>query len=142
MGGWRQLSLHACVSAGMHVRRTCISQHASLSLDTGCTLTPSQFCPAPADTLLGAGSFGRVYKGRWHSSDVAVKIITVRTPEELPKVLHEAEVMMQLDHPNIVRAFHASLWNPTEQVRIQRKHASPRCSITQDCRAWHVAGQL
>jgi hypothetical protein len=59
----------------------------------------------------------QVFKGRWHSSDVAIKIITVRTPEELPKVLREAEVMMKLDHTNVVRAFHASVWNPTEQVR-------------------------
>lgn len=62
----------------------------------------------------------QVYKGRWHSSDVAIKIITVRTPEELPKMLREAEVMMKLDHTNVVRAFHASVWNPTEQVRIAR----------------------
>jgi serine/threonine protein kinase len=60
----------------------------------------------------------QVFKGRWHSSDVAIKIITVRTPEELPKVLREAEVMMQLDHTNVVRAFHASVWNPMEQVRV------------------------
>jgi hypothetical protein len=93
-----------------------------------CTIVPK-----PADTLLGAGSFGRVYKGRWHSSDVAVKIITVRTPEELPKVLHEAEVMMQLDHPNVVRAFHASLWNPTEQVRMRRSYAPPCYSVRQSC---------
>lgn len=62
----------------------------------------------------------QVYKGRWHSSDVAIKIINVRTPEELPKVLREAEVMMVLDHPNIVRAFHASVWNPAEQVSTGR----------------------
>lgn len=47
---------------------------------------------------------------------MAIKIMSC-TPDELPKVLKEAEVMMQLDHPNIVRAFHASVWNPAEQVR-------------------------
>jgi serine/threonine protein kinase len=75
-----------------------------------------------------------VYKGRWHSSDVAIKIVTVRAPEELPRVLREAEVMMQLDHPNIVRAFHASVWNPAEQVRVclcVEKHLV--ITVVQDC---------
>lgn len=67
-----------------------------------------------------------MYKGRWHGSDVAIKIINVRTPEELPKVLREAEVMMALEHPNIVRAFHASVWNPAEQVRAAaQQHVVP-----------------
>jgi hypothetical protein len=34
-------------------------------------------------------------RGRWHGTDVAVKIISC-TPDELPKVLKEAEVMMQV----------------------------------------------
>lgn len=55
-------------------------------------------------------------RGHWHSSDVAIKIMSC-TRAELPKVLREAEVMMQLNHPNIVRAFHASVWNPAEQMR-------------------------
>lgn len=59
----------------------------------------------------------QVYKGRWHSTDVAIKIVTVRNPDELPRVLHEAEVMMKLDHGNIVHAYHASVWNPSEQMR-------------------------
>jgi serine/threonine protein kinase len=45
-----------------------------------------------------------------------VKIISC-TPDELPKVLKEAEVMMQLHHPNIVRAYQCSVWNPAEQQR-------------------------
>jgi len=63
----------------------------------------------------------QVYKGRWHSTDVAIKIISVRSPEELPRVLREAEVMLQLDHANIVRAFHASVWSPSEQVSLQTR---------------------
>ena len=58
-----------------------------------------------------------MYKGRWHSTDVAIKIVAVRNPDELPKVMHEAEVMMTLDHTNIVHAYPASVWNPSEQMR-------------------------
>lgn len=38
--------------------------------------------------------------GRWHGQDVATKIIHC-LPEELPRVLREAEIMLQLDHPNV-----------------------------------------
>jgi hypothetical protein len=38
--------------------------------------------------------------GRWHGQDVAIKIILC-LPEELPRVLQEAEIMLQLDHPNV-----------------------------------------
>ncbi|WIA28307.1 hypothetical protein OEZ86_010858 [Tetradesmus obliquus] len=55
--------------------------------------------------LLGAGSFGRVYRGKWHSNDVAIKIMST-SPAELPRVLKEAEIMIGLQHDNIVRALH------------------------------------
>jgi hypothetical protein len=56
-------------------------------------------------------------------------------------VLHEAEVMMQLDHPNIVRAFHASLWNPTEQAKgSQGKRTNSSCSDPRPVTAAAAAG--
>eukprot|EP00775_Hariotina_reticulata_P006955 gene6955-7171_t len=51
--------------------------------------------------LLGAGSFGRVYRGRWHSSDVAIKIMSC-TPDELSKVLREAEAREERTHSKSV----------------------------------------
>lgn len=53
-----------------------------------------------AGRLLGVGSYGRVYHGRWHGREVAVKVIHC-LPEELQRVLREAEIMLQLDHPNV-----------------------------------------
>lgn len=73
-------------------------------------------------------------RGRWHSSDVAVKIMSCNR-DELPKMLKEAEVMMQLNHLNIVRAFHASVWNPAEQSRalkVSRWAVMPSVALCAD----------
>lgn len=53
--------------------------------------------------LLGVGGYGRVFKGRFHGREVAIKVINCY-PEELPRVLREAEIMLEADHPNVVRA--------------------------------------
>lgn len=105
---------------GGHADWLISSTTGSFSAGVAWRTTPSKI--PTNNSSAGARVYGvcvcvQVYKGRWHSSDVAIKIVTVRSPEELPRVLREAEVMMQLDHPNIVRAFHASVWNPAEQVR-------------------------
>jgi serine/threonine protein kinase len=59
--------------------------------------------------LLGAGSFGRVYKGTWRYRDVAVKVIqhSSRTAE---LVLNEVNLMLSFNHPNTVRALHVINW--------------------------------
>jgi serine/threonine protein kinase len=58
-----------------------------------------------AGALLGAGSFGRVYKGRWNSVDVAVKVIE-HDPASASEVENEVLLMMRLPHDNIVAAYH------------------------------------
>jgi serine/threonine protein kinase len=50
--------------------------------------------------LLGAGSYGKVYAAKWHGQEVAVKVIHC-LPDELQRVLREAEIMLQLHHPNV-----------------------------------------
>ena len=59
--------------------------------------------------LLGAGSFGRVYKGRWRSKDVAVKVIQ-HSSKTVDLVLNEVNLMLSFNHPNIVRALHVINW--------------------------------
>uniref|UniRef100_A0A673I6X4 RAF proto-oncogene serine/threonine-protein kinase n=1 Tax=Sinocyclocheilus rhinocerous TaxID=307959 RepID=A0A673I6X4_9TELE len=52
---------------------------------------------------IGSGSFGTVYKGKWHG-DVAVKILKVRnpTPEQLQAFRNEVAVLRKTRHVNIV----------------------------------------
>ncbi|KAL2092435.1 hypothetical protein ACEWY4_012233 [Coilia grayii] len=52
---------------------------------------------------IGAGSFGTVYKGKWHG-DVAVKILKVTqpTPEQLQAFKNEMQVLRKTRHVNIL----------------------------------------
>lgn len=60
--------------------------------------------------LLGRGSFGRVYKGRWNSSLVAIKIVdhvaaggpadAAKTALEDQRVAREALLSASLSHPS------------------------------------------
>nr|XP_055039721.1 RAF proto-oncogene serine/threonine-protein kinase isoform X1 [Misgurnus anguillicaudatus] len=52
---------------------------------------------------IGSGSFGTVYKGKWHG-DVAVKILNVRnpTPEQFQAFRNEVAVLRKTRHVNIV----------------------------------------
>jgi serine/threonine protein kinase len=58
-----------------------------------------------AGELLGAGSFGRVYKGRWNNTDVAVKVIQ-HDAAQAEEVEDEVLLMMGLQHDCIVAAYH------------------------------------
>ena len=50
---------------------------------------------------IGAGSFGRVFRGTWMGTDVAVKQIR-RGASAKESVLREATIHSMLQHPNIV----------------------------------------
>jgi serine/threonine protein kinase len=61
--------------------------------------------------VIGRGGFGAVYRGRHHALDidVAVKIINSKVADSkgLEQTLTEARLMARLDHPNLLRIFHA-----------------------------------
>jgi serine/threonine protein kinase len=59
--------------------------------------------------LLGAGSYGRVYKGRWQGRDVAVKVLH-HNALSAARVANEVDLMMSFKHPNIVQAYHFVTW--------------------------------
>ncbi|KAG2437127.1 hypothetical protein HYH02_011383 [Chlamydomonas schloesseri] len=70
--------------------------------------------------LLGKGSFGRVYRGRYQGREVAVKVFSsefvtegsVNDKEVVDSLCAEVEVLSRVDHPNIVKLLAVCLTPP------------------------------
>lgn len=68
-------------------------------------------------SLLGAGSFGKVYGATWHGSEVAVKVIDHADGIEAEAVATEARLLLSLEHPNVVKAYHLLQCSKTGPAR-------------------------
>ena len=71
--------------------------------------------------MLGEGSFGIVYKGKWHGKFVAVKKLKdeiLRHPSEVDKFKKECGILRQLKHPNIVELYEVIFFDNTSPVLI------------------------
>ena len=80
--------------------------------------------------MLGEGAFGMVYKGEWASSpggpvQVAVKTLHSQEEENRYKLLKEAAIMGQFNHPNVVKMLGVEVSN--EQVRGVHALTSDGC---------------
>ena len=82
---------------------------AQLGKETNCSL---ELQPESITLLeeLGEGEFGMVYKGEWVDSpqgplQVAVKSLHRQEEENRYKLLKEAAIMGQFNHPNVVRLY-------------------------------------
>lgn len=53
-------------------------------------------------SLLGAGAFGKTYKGRWRGAVVAVKHVMIGSDTQLSTFLREVECLSGLRHPAVV----------------------------------------
>ena len=61
--------------------------------------------------LLGAGGFAQVYRARdEQGGEVALKLLSRRSPQELERFRREAEATAALDHPHVVRLHGAGEW--------------------------------
>lgn len=69
------------------------------------------------EKLIGRGSFGDVWKGTWHGTDVAVKSVLANTEKMKEAVLREVSIMQNMRHPNCV-ALLGYAWTETEEVKL------------------------
>lgn len=69
-------------------------------------------------SLLGCGSFSKVYKGTYRSSPVAIKLIfTVDlNPEIIGRCMSEAEILSKIRHPNVVDIYGVCVFPPRFDV--------------------------
>jgi serine/threonine-protein kinase/endoribonuclease IRE1 len=54
--------------------------------------------------ILGSGGYGEVFLGEWNKNQVAVKRIPLYKVESNQR---EEEALQKLDHPNVIKLFHA-----------------------------------
>ncbi len=54
---------------------------------------------------IGEGTFGKVFSGKWHGTEVAIKEIEFEAGEEkaTDMLVREAEILSDLHHPNVVQ---------------------------------------
>mmetsp|Transcript_61343 Transcript_61343/g.138441 ORF Transcript_61343/g.138441 Transcript_61343/m.138441 type:complete len:336 (-) Transcript_61343:106-1113(-) len=84
-------------------------------------------------TLIGRGSFGRVYHGHWGSTPVAVKVLPYRLGDvKEERVRAEAEFSLSLSHPNLVSTFLSSC-----RV-ISESSDNGKCVAETFCEMWLV----
>eukprot|EP00878_Enallax_costatus_P000800 GHUV01000924.1.p1 GENE.GHUV01000924.1~~GHUV01000924.1.p1 ORF type:complete len:786 (+),score=186.91 GHUV01000924.1:228-2585(+) len=73
------------------------------------TMTQEQAASIQLGTMVGAGSFGRVYHGSLGEQEVAIKVIN-HSGQNAKQVANEVELMMKFDHRNLVKAHHYITW--------------------------------
>ena len=77
--------------------------------------------------MLGRGGMGSVYRGRARATGEQVVLKTLGA--ELPRfMVHEYEVLRELDHPNIVRAFDLFRMDGQSLLRLNISTVLMRCA--------------
>ncbi|DBA76756.1 TPA: hypothetical protein ACH3X2_008784 [Trebouxia sp. C0005] len=62
--------------------------------------------------VLGEGTFGTTYMGRWRGGDVAVKCVRIQQRDEAESFLREVHVLACVRHPNVMPFYGACLQPP------------------------------
>ena len=85
------------------------STHQAITLQIQYSLTLVYLpCNSRAETALGSGEFGEVFKGTWETpygqQEIAIKMLKKgSTDKSKTTFLQEAAIMAQFRHPHIVR---------------------------------------
>ncbi|KAK9822810.1 hypothetical protein WJX81_001964 [Elliptochloris bilobata] len=63
------------------------------------------FSSVEVGPLLGRGSYGKVYKGRWQGALVAIKVVEHAAETERNLALRESTLATSIQHPNVVTTY-------------------------------------
>jgi serine/threonine protein kinase len=81
----------------------------ALSIQAAQSIIP--YADLQLGNVLGQGAYGIVYQGKWQHGDVAIKQLLLPnfTYDVTEEFKQEAEVMKQLNHPNVIKLYGASM---------------------------------
>jgi hypothetical protein len=95
---------------------------------------------------LGAGSFSRVYKGLYRQKPCAVKLIYTLdlTEDVIKRVAAEAQILSEIEHPNIVRIFGVSVLPPSVCILLELCHFGSLADLVEGSQglSLHMADML
>eukprot|EP00882_Tetradesmus_deserticola_P001883 GHRQ01002019.1.p1 GENE.GHRQ01002019.1~~GHRQ01002019.1.p1 ORF type:complete len:668 (+),score=301.75 GHRQ01002019.1:1063-3066(+) len=114
-------SLSSLKAGGMPMMA--VGGRASLSMPSILrgTLSARQAAELQLGSLIGAGSFGRVFLGCVGGREVAIKVVH-HDSKSAPQVSSEVELMMKFDHPNLIKAYDYVTWGSAGvSVRLTRE---------------------
>lgn len=69
-------------------------------------------CEVKLGNVLGKGTFGTTYMGRWRGGDVAVKCVHIQQRDQAESFLREVHVLACVRHPNVMPFYGACLQPP------------------------------
>jgi serine/threonine protein kinase len=83
--------------------------------------------------LIGGGTYGLVYRAEWMGRRVAVKVL-LHSISKTDLVKNEFDVMMRIQHINVVKAFHYITWiyNPELKTTIRDIGSESQTFIIQE----------
>ena len=67
------------------------------------------FSELKIEKKISEGSYGKIYRGRWRGTIVALKILKSVEPDKIEAFKRECYTMEELRHPNIVEFLGASI---------------------------------
>jgi len=75
-------------------------------------------------SMLGCGSYSKVYKGRYRGTPVAIKLLFTNdlNPDVIKRCSTEAQLLSEISHPNVVEIFGVSVLPPSVCIVLEICH--------------------